>query len=70
MRRIYTIWKNLAEIIGNFQATIIFSLLYFLLVTPLGTIANFFKDYLGLKSKISWRKMEDNTTTIEKLKLQ
>jgi hypothetical protein len=63
-------WKVLAEKIGNFQAKVIFSLLYFILFTPLGLIASFFKDFLSLKSLPHWEEVVDNTSTLEKLKEQ
>lgn len=63
-------WKNIAEKIGNFQATIIFSLLYFILITPVGLVTNALSDFLKLKTTPNWELMEDNWSTIDKLKLQ
>lgn len=70
MRKIYTIWKNIAEKIGNFQATILFSLLYFIVVSPIGVIVRLFKDFLNQESDPNWERTEDNVSTIDKLTLQ
>lgn len=63
-------WKSIAEKIGNFQATIIFSFLYFSLVVPFGKIASLFKDFLAKKEFPQWKEINDNISTLEKLKLQ
>lgn len=70
LKIVWNKWKQLAERIGNFQATIIFSLLYFILITPIGLIVNLFSDFLKLKGKPKWETVEDNSSTLEKLKLQ
>lgn len=70
MKKVYTIWKNTAEKIGNFQITILFSLLYFLIVTPLGIAISLVKDILSIHSSPHWDNVEDNVSTTEKIKLQ
>lgn len=69
MRKIYEGWKKIAEKIGNFQATIIFSILYFIFLTPLG-LGSCFKDFLRVRKKVGWEKVEDNVSTLEKLQKQ
>ena len=63
-------WKKVAEKIGNFQAAVVFSLLYFLIITPLGLLVNFFNDFLGLKEFPRWQKYEIKSSTIKELKEQ
>ncbi len=63
-------WKEVAEKIGNFQAGVIFSILYFLIIVPTGLIANLVNDYFRIKSFPAWEKVEDNSSTLSKLKEQ
>ncbi|EKD90377.1 MAG: hypothetical protein ACD_31C00005G0003 [uncultured bacterium] len=70
MKRIYSWWKKIAEKIGDFQATVLFSILYLIIVTPIGLVVRYFKDFHQEGSKIGWSQMEDNTSSIDKLKLQ
>ncbi len=67
IKRIWNKWKKIAEKIGNFQATIIFSILYFLIVSPIGIIFSLFSDPLDFKSKPSWKKIPNNPSSLEKL---
>lgn len=70
MMRIYKLWKTIAEKIGDLQATVLFSILYFLIVTPLGLIARIFKDFHREYDKTGWSEMENDVSSIDKLKLQ
>lgn len=70
MKKIWHKWKEIAEIIGNFQAAIVFSILYFILITPFGVVRHYFQDMLNSKKKSSWQKIEDNVSSLEKLKKQ
>ncbi len=67
MKNIYGRWKGVAEKIGNFQATLIFSLLYFLLLTPVGLLASRFRDFLGITKPRGWEKIPENASTLTKL---
>lgn len=69
MRKIWTVWKKITQKIGNFQSRIIFSLLYFILVTPLGLLVSLFKDYL-FKDTNSWQDIDDHFSTLEKISKQ
>ena len=42
-------WQKVAKKIGDFQARLILSLFYFLIVLPMGLIARMFSDPLSLK---------------------
>jgi len=70
MRDFWNKWKVLSEKIGNFQAKAIFSLLFYILVTPIGLISNLFGDFLKKRSKPFWHEITENVSTIEKLKEQ
>jgi len=49
--RLWTGWKLFARRIGDFQARIILTLLYFLLVAPLAILTRPFSDPLRLREK-------------------
>lgn len=70
MKKLYTRWKNISEKIGNFQATILFSFLYFVVVTPIGLVSGLFKDFLSIKYKPKWESIEDRVSTEDKLNHQ
>lgn len=58
------------EIVGGIQATIIFSILYFLIFFPVGVVIRISKDYLRIKPKPKWMGMEANSKSLEKLREQ
>ncbi len=70
VRLVWNKWKAVAEKVGNFQATIIFSVLYFLLITPFGVISSLFKDSLKLKSDPSWSDVEKNSSNLQEMREQ
>ena len=49
--RLWAVWKVLARKIGDFQARIILTLLYFLLIAPLAILTRPFSDPLRLREK-------------------
>lgn len=67
MKKMWHKWANLAEKIGNFQITVIFSLLYFILVLPIGLIA---KSKHIFTRKVEWEKIKNSTSSLEKLRQQ
>ncbi|MBV9865011.1 MAG: hypothetical protein JO316_06650 [Abitibacteriaceae bacterium] len=44
-------WKRVARIIGNFQARVILSVLYVVLIAPLGLVVRLVSDPLHLRHK-------------------
>jgi len=44
LRRLWHRWKRFAEVVGNFQARILLSLLYFILLGPLALPLRLFGD--------------------------
>ena len=49
LMRLWGRWKIVAHAIGNFQARVILSLLYFLLIPPFGLLVRIFMDPLQLR---------------------
>jgi len=70
MGKLWEKWKKVAEKIGNFQAEVIFSILYVLLILPTGLISSLFNDFLQIRRFPVWQKMENNASTFKKLKQQ
>lgn len=70
LKSVYGKWMVFAEKIGNFQALIVFSILYFILVFPTGFIMNFLNDFLKTKGEPRWDDFVDNTSDINKMTLQ
>jgi len=50
-KRAWQAWKDLAHKIGNFQARVILSLFYAVLVLPFGMAARWFSDPLRIKKR-------------------
>lgn len=70
MKKIWEKWKELTEKIGNFQASILFSFLYFVLVVPIGIASSFFSDHLRTREFPMWEKMVNYSSSFKKLKKQ
>jgi hypothetical protein len=49
LRRLWERWTVIAHIIGNFQARVLLTAFYFLIVPPFALIVKIFKDPLGLR---------------------
>ncbi len=49
LRRLWERWKVIAEKIGHFQARLILSLVYFVVVSPFALIVRISRDPLGLR---------------------
>lgn len=67
MKKIYQVWKKGAFAIGNFQTSILFSILYLILFTPIGVISSFFGDFLSNKKAPHWHKMTHNPQTLKEM---
>lgn len=57
-------------IIGDFQATVLFSILYFLLITPVGIFTSLFKDFFKIRNFPRWQKYDIKLEGIKDLKKQ
>lgn len=70
MKKIWDAWKAVAKAIGDFQFKLLFSASYFLIVSPLGLVVSLFKDFLSKKNPPKWIKVQDNVSTIERIRRQ
>jgi hypothetical protein len=51
MKGLWNAWKRLARKIGNFQARVLLTLLYAIVVLPFGLLARLFWDPLRIKNR-------------------
>ena len=51
LKVIWKAWTRIAHIIGNFQARVLLTILYVVLVLPLGVIVRLFADPLRIKRR-------------------
>ncbi len=49
LRRLWQTWKRLAHAIGNFQARVLLTLFYGVLILPLGVVVRLFADPLRIR---------------------
>ena len=68
MKNIWEKWKILSKRIGNFQLGLFFSVLYYIIIVPVGLVASFFNDYFKVKSYPRWEDRVDGSSTLKKLK--
>jgi len=66
LRRAWQAWKVLARKIGNFQARVVLTLMYSILVLPFGLGVRLFGDPLRIKKPpAQWRDRPDETFDME-----
>lgn len=70
MKKIWNLWKHFAQEIGNFQFALILSILYFILVLPLGMVITTSKDFLSSKGIHKWKKTDDYASNMKKVNKQ
>ncbi|MFQ6672277.1 MAG: hypothetical protein ACE5KY_03170 [Candidatus Tectimicrobiota bacterium] len=60
-------WMVVARAIGNFNARLVLSLIYFLIMLPLGLVAGAAKDFLGIRRRpaSTWHPKADPPRTLE-----
>jgi hypothetical protein len=49
VKKLWAKWKAFAQIVGDFQARILLTLIYFIIVTPFGVLVRVLSDPLKLK---------------------
>lgn len=49
LSRLWKAWKPIAQKIGDFQARVILTLMYFLILGPIALLTKLFRDPLGMK---------------------
>ncbi len=62
-RRLWEGWKRIARKIGDFNARVILTLFYFILLFPFAVLLKLFTDPLEIKKKkhIGWHNREDDS---------
>jgi len=62
-RRLWEGWKKIARKIGDFNARVILTIFYFILLSPFALMLKLFTDPLELKNKkhVGWHDKENNT---------
>ena len=50
-RKLWTAWKRIAHRIGDFQARVLLTLIYAVLVLPFGLLVRLFSDSLNMKKR-------------------
>jgi len=51
LKRVWQAWKRIAHAIGNFQARVLLTIFYAVLVFPFGMWSRFFSDPLRIKTR-------------------
>ncbi len=71
-RRIWNHWLRIAGFIGNFQARLVLSLFYFIIVLPFGVAVRLFADLLRIKGigRTSWSEFFERARSVEEAKRQ
>jgi hypothetical protein len=65
-------WMKIARVIGNFQAQVLFTVFYFIILFPVGLGIRFFSDPLNLKTKkmtsnfVNWEHPQEDTSAARK----
>jgi hypothetical protein len=61
MRNLWEWWKRVARRIGDFQARIILTIFYFLILGPFALVVRFWSDPLAIKANTprGWRLKDD-----------
>lgn len=73
LRRFWVWWKSLAQEIGDFQARVILTVFYFLVITPFGLAVHFLSDRLRLRPSDAasyWLERETHDTDLERSRSQ
>ena len=67
-RRLWDGWMVVARVIGNFNARLLLSLFYFLVILPLGLVVGTARDFMGIRRRpqSSWHPKTDSPRSIEK----
>jgi hypothetical protein len=71
LKELWQRWVKVAKIIGDFQARLMLSLFYLLLILPFGLIARLFADPLALKkTSASWDTRQSTPPRLEDARRQ
>ena len=72
LRRLWQGWKRIAHKIGDFQARVLLTIFYFVIVAPFGLAVRAFADPLSLRPTTprGWRARTTATATLEQARRQ
>lgn len=71
LKRAWQEWKRIAHAIGNFQARVLLTIFYAVLVFPFGIVARLFSDPLRIKRRpTEWLDHPDETYDLQWAKRQ
>ncbi len=67
VKRLWEGWKRIATVIGDFQARVVLSLFYFVVVLPFGMGVRMFADPLRIRrhGQTQWTDFQDRSRTPE-----
>ena len=66
LKRLWEAWKRLAHKIGNFQARVLLTVIYAVLVLPFGLMVRWLADPLRTKKPLAaWLERPQDSTTME-----
>jgi len=70
-KRLWAAWKKIAHAIGNFQARILLTVIYAVLLLPFGLLVRAFSDSLHTKKRTStWLEHPDVPNDMERARQQ
>jgi hypothetical protein len=66
-KRVWRGWLRVATVIGDFQARLVLSLFYFVIVLPFGVLVRLFLDPLGIRGQrqSTWSEFSARSRTVE-----
>lgn len=71
LKRAWQAWKRIAHAIGNFQARVLLTIFFAVLVFPFGVLARLFADPLRIKRRpIQWLDHPEETYDLQWAKRQ
>jgi len=51
LKKAWAAWKRIAHVIGDFQARVLLTVIYAVLILPFGLVIHFFSDPLNIKKR-------------------
>jgi len=71
LKRLWAAWKRIAHAIGNFQARILLTIIYAVLILPFGVAVRLFSDSLSTKKRpVKWLDHPEVASSLEQARHQ
>ncbi|OGY27619.1 MAG: hypothetical protein A3F33_00800 [Candidatus Woykebacteria bacterium RIFCSPHIGHO2_12_FULL_43_10] len=72
LKLIWKKWKSFGRVVADFQARVLLSFFYFILLLPVGLAVRIFSDHLKIKdsSKVGWEKWDPRADTVAQSRSQ